>query len=55
MDRERELKPNYYKKQCFSSSFLLEVNIKVQNGYGVHSRLVPCLKFIELTSVTKKL
>jgi hypothetical protein len=37
------LKPNYFKKQRFSSSSLPEVDILVQNGHGVLSRLIPCI------------
>ena len=38
------LKPNYFKKQRSSSSFLLtKGNNTDQNGPGVLSRLVPCI------------
>ena len=43
------LKPNYFKKQRSSSSFLLIPKvIQVQNGNGVLNRLFLCLKCIEL-------
>ena len=37
------LKPNHFKMQCFSSSFLLTWSkYRVYNGHGVLRRLVPC-------------
>ena len=44
-----ELKPNYFKKQCFFVIiFLRKVTIEVQSGNGVLYRLVPCTKCKEL-------
>ena len=40
-------KPNYFKNRHFHS-YLPEVNRQVQNGHGVLSRLLLCLKCMEL-------
>ena len=43
------IKAYCFKKQRSSSSFFLpDVDKQVQNGHGASSRLVPCLKWLEL-------
>ena len=48
------LKPKYFKKQRFSSSFLITWNIQVQTDHGIFSRLLPCLKVVRNWRKLKK-
>ena len=41
-------KPHYFKKQCFFIIIFTYLNIQIQKGHGVLSRLFPCIKCMKL-------